>query len=156
MATAEKSFLVQAPPDKVWATISELKNWDELTATHLTFVTRKTRFEIVEGSGAGARFTVSIGRNVIQEGAIESWEPPRLWTVRAHSTTRHFYCSESFLSAAISPQDSQTSRVDLRLELRFTHRYFGDLVTLFFPLRSSLKRCVENVSVRLREMLERA
>jgi uncharacterized protein YndB with AHSA1/START domain len=156
MATAEKSFVVQATPQKVWAIISELKNWDELTAAYLRFSIQKSRFELVAGSGAGARFKVSVGRKVIQEGAIERWEPPRLIALRTRSMTRGFACSESSLTVAIAPQTALTTRVDLRQELNFTHRYFADLVTLLFPLKSSLKRCVEDMSAHLSEMLERA
>ena len=158
MAIVEKSFVVPAPQFKVWSIVSELKNWDELTAAQRIFANKKAGVELVDGagSGAGARCRISIGGDVFHEGTIERWEAPRLFAVHTQSAARHWYCSEAFFSVETAPQDSLTTRVDLRLEFNFTHRYFGNLVTLFFFPHSRLKRCVDDIAARLREMLERA
>jgi hypothetical protein len=156
MAFAESSVVVPAPVDQVWAVVSDLKNWDELTATHLMFSIHKVSFEMMDAPGPGARFKVSIGRNVLQAGVIQHWDPPRLLVIRAVSARPGFHQADAILAVALEPLSESSTEVALRLELDFTHPRFGGIVTRFFPLQSSINRCVGNVSEHLREMLARA
>lgn len=157
MAAAERSLTVQARPEQVWALISDLSQWSALT-THRNFVSvYRTDFRLAPGAvmGAGAPFSISVNGREQQSWAVESWDPPKAFSAVLKGVRNGLFGARSSLRVAVAPVDSLTTRLELRFEFEFAHKYLGDFFNRLLSPDKAVERVLDAVCARFPALLER-
>ncbi len=155
MACAERSFAVLDSPARVWAAVSDLSRWDRLLIVSRAAEKGWGDKLLPRGPlGPGASLAMLSGRQVVQEWAVDEWQPAaklvlssRRWFGRPRGEMR------SRLSIELSPVSPVETGVKLRLETRFSHAVLGPFLNLAVPLRRELRailgRMEDGITARL-------
>lgn len=159
MAEVEQSLKFQERPEKIWAVLSDLNNWNYLGATSSYRRSFHTTFTILEGSvpGPGMRFGISYNKDpeILQTWEVDEWKPPNKFAASSKScrAAYNIMTMESSLSFTITPIDTLDTRVDFRFTLTFTNPYLGRFLNTLFPTEWRLRKVLGNVCLRLPKLL---
>lgn len=156
MAVAEKTVSLQEKPEKVWAILSTMSNWDILAKSHTFRRTIEPKFIVLEGQapGPGMRFKVNVYNQDIQFWEVDEWTPPRRFAASSRTVSGEFFALVSNLSFEIVPVNTLETTVNFRFELNFNNPITGPFLNLVFPTEWRLRTVLENVCKRLPLMLE--
>ena len=140
MASAEKVFAVLEPAAKVWAVFADFPRWNDLLIVEEA-ASRGwgDRFLPKTPPALGTWLEMRHGDRPVQIWQIDQWTPgqsmglaSRRWLGRATGEM------QSRLTVELRPTSAVETALRIRLESRFTHFFFGPLLTLAFPLKREL------------------
>jgi hypothetical protein len=158
MAAGERSVVVSASPEKIWAVLTELSNWDALTKSIGVFRSIRPNFRIVPPSipGPGMRFSVSVKSDVMQVWEVTEWVPPQRFSASAVWCKYRFFAVDSSLAFTIAPVDTLDTKVDFRFALGYKKTRLEGLLSLLLQVDKAADSTLNNICSRFPRLVQNA
>jgi len=155
MAVYERSLEIAAPPQRIWAYLSDFNNWEKLTETRGWLSKSSSRFRLAEGSAPGENAVVLVeGRGQTAAWVIRDWVPLRQIAI-ATQDKRWLAGYTAAIAFAIEPKTSLATHVTLRCRLEPAGFLLGIILSLSAPLcQKRAEAAVQATLDRLRATLE--
>lgn len=149
MSVAEKTAVVQARPDKIWAIAGDTKNWPILFRPR--FAMRMGNLEFVPESGT--KFVLKSDGSPVSRWEINEWQPPMKWTATMLGGYQFRSPVNMSIVFNVEAVDTLDSKFTFRVELGFKTA-LGSLLDTIFSTRTKADRIADLASTRLVKLLE--